>query len=60
MHNKNFTFGRTSCPTGKEEVRQGVLAHGFRVILCGFLDGTNEVIKRSIPFHTSFDNEDPI
>ena len=56
----NFTFGRAGRSAGEGEIRQGVLAHGLCVILCGFFDGTNEVIERPVPFHLSFEDEDPV
>jgi len=57
---KRLTFGRAGRSAGKYEICQGILIHGFRIILSGFLDGTNEIIERSFPFHLSFKNENPI
>ena len=57
---RGFTFGRAGRSAGKDEICQGVLVHGLRVILCGFLNGTNEVIERPFPIHLSFEDENPL
>ena len=56
---KCLTFGRASRSAGKCEIRQGILIHGFRIILCWFLYRTDKIIERPVPFHLPFENKNP-
>ena len=60
MLRKCVTFGRAGRSARKDEICQGVFTDGFHVILRGFINGTNEVIKRPVPLPLSFENENPI
>jgi hypothetical protein len=57
---KSFTFRWTGRSAGKDETRQSVRVYGLRVILCGFLNGTNEVIERPFSFHLPLEDKNPI
>jgi len=57
---RRFTFGRAGRSARKDEICQGVFTHVFHIIICRFLDGSNEIIERPVPFHLSFENENPV